>query len=69
MAVLLAATPTPTKVFTVKVDWSISIEVSASAPSGSHVFDDEKEVLASITTSNYYYSLVSIGMTTVSSTN
>jgi len=51
-----AATPIPTQVFTATVDeqkqpcTTLPIVVSASAPSSSQLFDDEKEVLASIIT-------------------
>ena len=71
---VLAAAPIPTQVFTATrsraPNWDpVSIVVSASAPSGSQLFEDEKEVLASITSTNYKAWLDSIGMTTVSSTN
>jgi len=59
---MLAAPPLPSKVFTVKVstyDYSTntaakgSIVVGVVAPSGSRLFSDEQEVLASINTVNY----------------
>ena len=72
--VVLAAMPIPTQVFTVKVDphwpWkNTPIVVSALAPSDTTLFEDEKEVLASIISFIHDYFLLSIGMTTVSSTN
>jgi len=77
--VVLALTPTPSQVFTVtlstdddgKVDGRLgSIVVSASALPGSQIFEDEKEVLASITTENRYdYVILTLQMTTISSIN
>jgi len=69
----LAAKPIPSQVFTVKVvdEWSDigSMVVSAEVPSDSILFEDEKEVLASITSFSSLYWLQSIGMTTVTSIN
>ena len=55
-AALLAASPIPSKVLTVKVtsgDEVGSIVVGAAAPSDSQLFSDDQEVLASINTANY----------------
>jgi hypothetical protein len=65
---VLSAAPIPTKVLTVKA-WTYSIVESASTPSGSQIFEDEKEVLASITSFYDYGVIFSIEMSTVSSTN
>jgi len=46
---VLALAPIPSQVFTVTLSGNESpgsIVVSASAPSGSQIFEDEKEVLA-----------------------
>ena len=68
----IASTPILTQVFTITLnEQQGSIVVSTSAPSGSQIFEEENEVLASITSFNYNYGsvMLSIGMTTVSSTN
>jgi hypothetical protein len=66
---MLAATPIPSKVLTVKVTthYSItgSIVVGAAAPSDSQLFSDEQEVLASINTANYASILCELGMHTI----
>ena len=71
VAIVLAATPIPTKILTIKVTNGSkgSIVIGTSVPSGRKLFEDEKEVLASITTKNSYSFLLFIKMTTVSSTN
>jgi len=71
--VVLAVAPIPTQVFTVtkSIDYEQkgTIVVSASVPSGSQLFEDVKEVLASITSFYNETQLLSIEMSTVSSTN
>ena len=72
--VVIAPKPIPTQVLTVTIDTTYPfttapIVVSALAPSGSQLFEDEKEILASIITFNYGRFVQSIGMTTVSSKN
>jgi len=56
VAAMLAAPPVPSKVLTVKVDpnwpYKASIVIGGAAPSGSQLFSDEQEVLASISTAN-----------------
>ena len=70
---LLAAPPIPSKVLTVKVntDWYNvgSIVVGGAAPSGSQLFSDEQEVLASINTVNSYTYLCELGMHTILTRN
>jgi hypothetical protein len=73
--VVLAVAPIPTQVFTVtkSIDEEQkqkgTIVGSASVPSGSQLFEDVKEVLASITSFYNETHLLSIEMSTVSSTN
>ena len=64
---IIAPAPIPTRVITVKK--FKELKISASAPSGSQIFDDEKEVLASITTFNDFPRLESLRMTTISPAN
>jgi len=74
VAALLAATPIPSKVITVTVSTEKnlkgSIVVSQSVPSGSTIFPDEQNILASIRTGNSADSILcSLSMTTVTSTD
>ena len=48
--VILAARPDPSAVFTIE---NGSIERSTQIPSDCEIFEDEGEMLASVTTSNY----------------
>jgi hypothetical protein len=73
---VLAPPPIPTQVFTVTISdnssTSGSIVVSTPPPPNDiHLFEDEKEVLASLTTfsNDDGWPVLSIEMTTVSSTN
>jgi hypothetical protein len=69
LAVILAASPIPSKVITAKVttgwDKTGKIVISDSAKSESKLFEDTKDVLASITSANSYNKLCSLEMTTV----
>jgi hypothetical protein len=60
----MGATPVPSRVFTFMVGteapYKGSVVVGGSVPSGSQIFDDEKEVLASITTFNLDLLMMSI---------
>ena len=55
---IYAARPTPSEAFTIKTSghWTRagSIVRSTTIPSGSQIFEDEAEVLASITTGSSY---------------
>ena len=66
---MLAASPIPSKVLTVKVStrWDIigSIVVGAAAPPDSQLFSDEQEVLSSINTVNIQEVLCDLGMNTI----
>ena len=66
---MLAATPIPSRVLTVKVGtsspWKASIVVGGAAPSDSQLFSDEQEVLASINTANNRWILCELGMDTI----
>jgi len=68
--IVLARAPIPTQVF---IQVNKEIVVMTKAPPGSQIFEDEKEVLASITTFTYANAykgmLKSMKMTTVLSTN
>jgi len=70
---VLAAKPIPTQVFTATLTGNAStgsMVNSASAPADCQLFEDEKEVLASITTSvKEDNSIMTIEMTTVSPAN
>ena len=70
---VLAAKPVPTQVFTATIKGNGrqgSIVNSASAPADCQLFEDEKELLASITTSvKEDNSLLTMEMTTVSPAN
>jgi hypothetical protein len=55
MVVIAVTPPIPTRVLTVIAAPNTKyIEVSAKVPSGSQIFEDEKEVLASITSVGWY---------------
>ena len=64
---IYAARPTPSEAFTVKRSYnngrSGSIVRSTTIPFGSQIFEDEEEVLASITTNSDSYDLCSIRLT------
>ena len=70
--VVIAPTPVPTQVFSVIADTTrtsepystFPISVSTSVPTGSQLFSDEEEVLASIYTGNHRWALRSLGMNT-----
>jgi len=66
---ILAASPLPSKVLTVKVSTSNeipgSIVVGTAAPSDSQIFSDEQEVPTSINTGNFWKILCQLGMNTI----
>jgi len=66
---MLADSPKPSKVLTVKVStsWGTtgSIVVGAAAPSDSQIFSDEQEVLASIIIGNTGLRVCQLGMNTI----
>jgi len=70
---MLAAPPLPSKVITVKVSTQRvtigSIVVGAAAPSGSQLFSDEQEGLASINTANHFGILCQLGMNSILTQN
>ena len=66
---ILAASPIHSKVITITPsdveDVQGSITVSDSIPSGSHLFKDKEEILASITTSQWSTELCFMGITSL----
>ena len=66
--VILAAQPKPSAALIMTV-YDNSIKRTESIPSGSIIFDDEEEVLASITTGSFVVYICNIRLTSLAQSN